>query len=205
MKREGGSVKLIEWTREEKESGEDAKNRRGGGRERRPRIDDSNIVLGSGGRWLATSLNRSEPTVSPTSTSARSSSSSFRRFVFTLVKISERWETFQFGGGCDRWGEGGTVVGRVLGEEDIWLSVSSRWWLDHLVISFEWVRNTKRKIYLNFLDFGSDRAWLLNGKLIFRRSSFRIDEKSGLEYRWIKSMVTDRLYRESKIWETIER
>lgn len=90
MKREGGSVKLIEWTREEKENGENAKNRRGGGRERRPRIDDSNIVLGSGGRWLATSLNRSEPTVSPTSTSARSSSSSFRRFVFTLVKISER-------------------------------------------------------------------------------------------------------------------
>lgn len=145
MKREGGSVKLIEWTREEKESGENAKNRRGGGRERRPRIDDSNIVLGSGGRWLATSLNRSEPTVSPTSTSARSSSSSFRRFVFTLVKISERWETFQFGGG---WGEGGTVVGRVLGEEDIWLSVSSRWWLDHLVISFEWVRNIRGEKYI---------------------------------------------------------
>lgn len=50
------------------------------------------------------------------------------------------------------------MVDRVLGEEDIWLSVSSRWWLDHLVISFEWVRNTKRKIYLDFLDFGSDRA-----------------------------------------------
>lgn len=60
------------------------------------------------------------------------------------------------------------MVGRVLGEEDIWLSVSSRWWLDHLVISFEWVRNIRgKKDIFGFFGFWKRSSVIIEWQINF--------------------------------------